>query len=66
MSNLFKKVTSVLAALAVVTSTVAPISGVSAATSSELEAANSLAAQGIIVDKSANPTDYRLSDTITR
>lgn len=31
-----------------------------------VEAANSLAARGIIVDKSSNIAEYRLGDTITR
>lgn len=35
-------------------------------TKTPLEAANFLAAEGIITDKSANPTEYRLLDTITR
>ncbi|USN57965.1 MAG: hypothetical protein H6767_06510 [Candidatus Peribacteria bacterium] len=65
MSSLFKKVTSAVAGLAVVLSTVSPIAGVSAA-ATEMEAANQLAALGVIVDQSANPSDYRLGDTITR
>jgi hypothetical protein len=35
-------------------------------TKTPLEAANFLAAEGIITDWSANPTEYRLLDTITR
>ena len=66
MSNLFKKVTSAVAGLAVVFSIVSPIAGVNAVYSSSLEAANKLASVGVINDNSANPADYRLGDTITR
>lgn len=66
MSNLFKKVTSSVAALAVVFSIVSPIAGANAAYTSSIEAANKLAASGVITDKSANPADYRLGDNITR
>lgn len=65
MSNLFKKVTSAVAGLAIVFSIVSPIAGVSAAYTS-LEAANKLATLGVIVDQSSNPADYRLGDTLTR
>lgn len=65
MSNLFKKVTSAVAGLAIVFSVVSPIAGVSAAYTS-LEAANKLATLGVIVDQSSNPADYRLGDTLTR
>jgi len=65
MSNLFKKVTSAVAGLAIVFSMVSPIAGVSAAFTS-LEAANKLATLGVIVDQSSNPADYRLGDTLTR
>jgi hypothetical protein len=37
-----------------------------AATYTELSAANELATAGYIVDKSANPADYRLGDTLKR
>jgi hypothetical protein len=66
MSNLFKKVTSSVALLAVVFSVVSPIAGANAAYTSSIEAANKLAASGVITDKSANPADYRLGDNITR
>ncbi len=66
MSNLFKKVTSSVAALTVVFSVVSPIAGANAAYTSSIEAANKLAASGVITDKSANPADYRLGDNITR
>ena len=65
MSNLFKKVTSAVAGLAIVFSVVSPIAGVSAAYTS-LDAANKLATIGVIVDQSSNPADYRLGDTLTR
>ena len=65
MSNLFKKVTSAVAGLAIVFSVVTPIAGVNAAISS-LDAANKLATLGVIVDQSSNPADYRLGDTLTR
>jgi hypothetical protein len=35
-------------------------------TGADVDMANSLALSGIIVDQSANPTKYRLDDTITR
>jgi S-layer homology domain len=66
MSNLFKKVTSAVAGLAIVFSIVSPIAGVNAAYSSSLEAANKLASINVVKDNSANPADYRLGDTITR
>lgn len=66
MSNLFKKVTSAVAALSIVLSIVSPIAGVNAVYESSLEAANKLASVGVIVDNSANPANYRLGDTITR
>ena len=66
MSNLFKKVTSAVAGLAIVFSIVSPIAGVNAAYSSSLDAANKLASVGVVKDNSANPADYRLGDTITR
>lgn len=61
-----KKVTSAVAAFAVVFTAVSPVAGVNAAFSSSLEAANKLASVGVIVDQSANPADYRLGDNITR
>jgi len=57
---------SAISALAVVFSIVAPSAGVNAVYESSLEAANSLASMGVIVDQSANPADYRLGDTVTR
>lgn len=63
--SLVKKVTSAVAALAIVFSIVSPISWVNAAYEG-LEAANKLATLWVIVDQSANPADYRLGDTITR
>jgi hypothetical protein len=65
MSNLVKKVTSAIAALTIVFSVVSPAAGVSAAYT-EVEAANKLATLGVIVDQSANPSEYRLGDTISR
>ncbi len=65
MSTFVKKATSTVAALAVVFSIVSPIAGVSAAYTS-LEAANELSTLGVIVDKSANPADYRLGDNLPR
>jgi hypothetical protein len=50
----------------IVLSIVGPVAGVNAAYSSSLEAANKLATVGVIVDKSANPADYRLGDNISR
>lgn len=66
MSNFTRKVTSSVALLAVVFSAVSPIAGVNAMYTSSVDAANKLATQGVIVDKSANPADYRLGDNITR
>lgn len=66
MSNFTRKVTSSVALLAVVFSVVSPIAGVNAMYTSSVDAANKLATQGVIVDKSANPADYRLGDNITR
>lgn len=65
MSTFVKKATSAVAALAIVFSVVSPIAGVSAAFTS-LEAANELSTLGVIVDKSANPADYRLGDNLPR
>ncbi len=65
MSTFVKKATSAVAALAIVFSVVNPIAGVSAAFTS-LEAANELSTLGVIVDKSANPADYRLGDNLPR
>jgi len=59
MSTFVKKVTSAVAGLAIVSSIVTPLAGVSAAYTS-LEAANELATLGVIVDNSANPADYEL------
>ncbi len=65
MSTFAKKVTSAVAAFAIVFSVVSPIAGVSAAFTS-LEAANTLSTLGVIVDQSANPADYRLGDNLPR
>lgn len=65
MSTLFKKVTATAAALSIVLSIVSPVVGVKAADAS-LEAANRLAALGVIVDSSANPSAYNLGSSITR
>ena len=66
MSNtLLKKVTASVAALAVVLSIVSPVVGVKAADAS-VDAANRLAALGVIVDSSANPSEYKLDSTISR
>lgn len=65
MSTFVKKVTSTVAALAIVFSIVSPIAGVSAAFTS-LESANKLSTLGVIVDKSTNPADYRLGDNLPR
>lgn len=66
MSNiLFKKVTASVAALSIVLSIVAPITGVKAADSS-VEAANRLASLGVIVNSSSNPAGYNLNSSITR
>jgi hypothetical protein len=66
MSNLTRKVTSAIAAFAVLFTAIGPVAGVNAAYSSSLDAANKLAQVGVIVDQSANPADYRLGDNITR
>jgi hypothetical protein len=66
MSNtLLKKVTATAAALSIVLSIVSPVVGVKAADAST-EAANRLAALGVIVDSSANPSAYNLGASITR
>lgn len=65
MSTFVKKVTSAVAGLAIVSSIVTPLAGVSAAYTS-LEAANELATLGVIVDNSANPADYELGNSIIR
>jgi len=65
MSTLLKKVTSLATVLLIALHAISPVSGVMAAYTS-LEAANKLAEQGIIVDQSTNPANYRLGDTITR
>ena len=66
MSNtLFKKVIATVAALSIVLSIVTPITGVKAADNS-VEAANRLAALGVIVDNSSNPSAYNLGSNITR
>lgn len=65
MSTFVKKVTSAIAGLAIVSSIVSPLAGVSAAYTS-LEAANELATLGVIVDNSANPADYELGNSLKR
>jgi hypothetical protein len=65
MSTLVKKVTSAVAIGAVVLTATAPMTGVSAAYTN-MEAANKLAMMNVIADKSANPADYRLGDTVLR
>lgn len=65
MSTFAKKVTSAVAGLAIVFSIVSPLAGVSAAYTS-VEAANKLSTLGVIVDQSANPTEYRLGDNLLR
>ncbi|MBW7954701.1 S-layer homology domain-containing protein [Candidatus Gracilibacteria bacterium] len=66
MSNtLFKKAVASAAALSIVLSVVSPVVGVNAADSS-VDAANRLAALGIINNNSENPSAYRLNDSITR
>ncbi|MDD5769333.1 MAG: S-layer homology domain-containing protein [Candidatus Gracilibacteria bacterium] len=66
MSNtLFKKVTAAAAALSIVLSIVVPVVGVQAADDST-SAANRLAALGVIVDNSKDPSKYNLGSNITR
>lgn len=66
MSNtLFKKAVASAAALSIVLSVVSPVVGVNAADVS-VDAANRLAALGIINNNSENPSAYRLNDSITR
>lgn len=65
MSTFGKKVISAVAGLAVVSSIVSPIAGVSAAMSG-VDAANELALLGVIVDQSANPADYELGNNLKR
>jgi len=66
MSNtLLKKVTATAAALSIVLSIVVPVVGVRAADDSS-DAANRLAALGVIVDNSQDPAKYNLNYSITR
>jgi len=66
MSNsLLKKVTSAVALTAIVASTIGSVSNTFASTA-EQDAANALAAAGVISDNSSNVSAYRLGDTITR
>lgn len=65
MSNVFRKGTALAAALSMVLSVVAPVVGVRAADAST-DAANRLAALGVIVDNSENPSAYNLGSNITR
>lgn len=64
-NNLVKKVTASVAALSIVMSIVSPVVGVKA-NDSAVEAANRLAALGVIVDNTANPSAYNLDGSITR
>lgn len=64
-NNLVKKVTASVAALSIVMSIVSPVVGVKANDAS-VEAANRLAALGVIVDNAANPSAYNLDGSITR
>lgn len=62
--NLFKKVIASIALTALVASTAT--TGVSAYTNASLDAANSLAAAGIINDHSSDPANYNLGDNVLR
>lgn len=55
-----------LALLLITFFTISSVSAEEYTTKTPLEAANFLASEGIITDQSANPTEYRLLDTITR
>lgn len=65
MSTFAKKITSAVLTSAVVLTTAGSAAGVQAAYTN-LDAANKLANLGVIVDQSANPSAYRLADTIQR
>jgi len=64
MSTLFKKSTAMVAALALVSSTVAPMA--QAMDTTDVMAANELAKMGIIQDNSSNTSAYNLGSSITR
>lgn len=64
MSNLFKKSTAMVAALALVSSIVAPMA--QAMDTTDVMAANELAKMGIIQDNSSNTSAYNLGSSITR
>ncbi|NVP17946.1 S-layer homology domain-containing protein, partial [Candidatus Gracilibacteria bacterium] len=62
--NLFKKSTAAVALVTLVSSVFT--TGVSAYSTSEIEAANTLAQAGVIVDQSANPAAYNLDQNVLR
>ena len=62
--NLFKKTTAAVALVTLVSSVFT--TGVSAYSTSEIEAANTLAQAGVIVDQSANPAAYNLDQNVLR
>jgi hypothetical protein len=62
--NLFKKIVAGASIFAVAVVSVAP--GVSAYTNAQLEAANTLAASGVIVDHSNDPMAYNMDQTVLR
>lgn len=62
---LFKKMIAAASATAITLSVVAPVTSVSA-DSASIEAANKLAASGVINDQSSNPAAYNLDSEITR
>ena len=66
MSTFAKKVTSAVLTSAIVLTTAGSTAGVSAALMSQIDAANTLATNGVIVDQSSNVSAYRLADTIQR
>ena len=66
MSTFAKKVTSAVLTSALVLTTAGSTAGVSAALMNELDAANTLAENNVIVDQSSNPSAYLLANTIQR
>jgi len=62
--NLFKKATATLALVALVSGVFS--TGVSAASNSEIDAANALAASGYIVDHSSDTAAYNLNQNVLR
>jgi len=62
--NLFKKTTAAVALVTLVSGIFS--TGVSAYSTSEIEAANTLAQAGVIVDQSANPAAYNLDQNVLR